>query len=276
MLAGRGLQWVRAQVIALPPHLALSHPAMPDLALMTELASALGHLRGRPSPLQDLAGRRFTAHHAKRAARRTLRWPHARPAMLPLVIAGRHLVPNDPDWRRARDLLMPEARRDPEHWLALAGPRDPEALAQAEALLGTPIPQDAATEVRIDRFARTLMRAYAFGMIRPDFGRVASYGIAFTTCLGFAEWATRRRRLVPLAQMVSCLRLIDPGHDVAPLLADIIPHQRPDGSFPVTMGHSLQDQDLAAGNWPTLMATLALHLALRKGGHELRPYPLAA
>lgn len=148
----------------------------------------------------------------------------------------------------------------------------PKALLpeQAEAFLRQPIPDDRLDEGMIDTYATVLSLAYRFGAERPRFASARSYGDAFANCLRLADWAQRKGKLLPLVQMIFCLCLIDPDHDVREMLADVISSQRPDGSFPARIGFGTADQEDEALR-PTLATVVALHMAIHRCWRTPRP-----
>lgn len=154
--------------------------------------------------------------------------------------------------------------------LARSGLSDPALLAEAEAFLRRPVAAERLTDRDIDAYFRVLSQCYRFGAKRPRFSSVRTYGDAFANCLRFADWAERRGRLMPLAQMVFGLCLIDPDHDVSAMLSDVIASQRPDGSFPERMGFGTAEGTTAALR-PTLAALLALHAVIYRRWRNPRP-----
>lgn len=261
MLATRGLEWLRQQIEALPAPLPPDNPGIVPLAAAGRIAPVLSGLRGRISPLEVLVARRLTPELAIEAAAQALscRDSHAAVGGADILLAGRSIASDHPLWQLACDHVAEDPDRDLVDRLALGAPTD-HLLPEAEAILTADMPDQVLTEAWIDRFARLLMQLYAHGAERPRFSDANIYGQVFTNCLRFCDWARHQRSLVATAQMAFCLRLIDPDHDLAPILAEVIPYQRPDGSFPARCGYSEAEQDFATGFRPTLMTVAALHL----------------
>lgn len=271
LLSARGLEWLRQRVMDLPDPLPPDHPDMAALALAAQVAPVLSGLRGHPSPLEDIVARRLATPLVLTAAGRFLDSRSADDAGL--VLAGRLIAPDQPLWRLAMSALADDPQATPADRLAAGAGRDPSAMAEAEALLTSQDPTiqpDALDDgpavaakqaEAINRMAWLLMQLYGFGASRPKFSHPRVYGTVFTRLLDCADWARRHGSITAMAQCAYCLRLIDPDHDIAPLIAEIIANQRPDGSFPAQAGNSSRDQDLATGAMPTLMALAALNLA---------------
>lgn len=257
-LAARGLEWIRQQVEDLPDPLPPAHAALAPLAASGRMAPVLSSLRGRRSPLEVIVARRLTADMVLEAASRVFDDRQGRKAQADLLLAGADLLGTHPLWQLACDHLAEDASVDLADRLALGAPLQ-DVLPEAEAKLIAHIPDEVLGEKWIDSFARLLMQVYAFGTRRPEFSSPRIYGQIFDNCLRHAEWAQKSASLPALAQMAFCLRLIDPDHDIVPLLAELIPFQRPDGSFPPRCGYSDADQDFATGFRPTLLAVAALH-----------------
>ncbi|MTD98806.1 hypothetical protein GIY56_00725 [Paracoccus sp. YIM 132242] len=267
LINARSQQWLRHQIELLPP---LSAPGDPHLAAVAEIAVA-AHictgLRGSPAPLQTFVGSRFTPEFT----RNFIDGLQCRSGMGQR--SGAALLGFLPQADVARISLADMSLTER---LALSGPSDPGLLAEAEVVLRSPIPEERLTEQDIDGYAHVLMLCYRFGAERPRFANTWTYGDAFANCLRFAAWAERKGKLMSLAQMCYCLCLIDPDHDVAPLLGDLIASQRPDGSFPARIGFGTADQDQSALR-PTLAALVALHMAVYRRWHNPRPsLPMAA
>lgn len=267
LINARSQQWLRQRIELWPLLTAPDDPHLADLAEITVAAHICSGLRGTPAPLQTFVRSRFTPEF-------TRDFIDSLPARSRTGNrSGLGLLRLLPQADTARITLsdMPLAER-----LALSGPSDAGLLAEAEAVLRSPIPEERLTEQDIDAHAHLLSLCYRFGAERPRFANARTYGDAFANCLRFADWAVRKGKLTSLAQMCYCLCLIDPDHDVAPLLADLIASQRPDGSFPARIGFGTADQDGAALR-PTLAALVALHMAVHRRWHNPRPsLPLAA
>ncbi|MBK4217368.1 hypothetical protein JJJ17_15675 [Paracoccus caeni] len=257
LLASRAQVWLRMQVQMLPDPLPDDHPELLRLAAAVPIARACSVLRGCRIPLEGFLEERLTADLIERA----LRAPEPRQVGT-LLLAGRHL-----DLDLARDPRFLATLRtlpdlDPGDRLVLGG--DSSVIGEIEQILRTPIPAERLDDHMVDRFAHLLMLIYDFGAIRPRLSSASAYGDIFANCLRFADWAQAKRRLSPLAQMIFCLSLIDPDHDVAPLLGETISCQRPDGSFPKWIGYGNVDQDLQMGLTPTLAAIAALFIVAHR------------
>lgn len=277
MLATRALGWFRQRIEALPDPLPLSHPAATDLARAARLAPVLTGLRGHPSPLQDLIARRLGPRQACEAASRLLADQGPQDAAtIAMVLAGGSVGGGHPLWRLAQAHLADLPPADLAERMAVTVVFDAGLRNEIEHLLITPIPDESLTEARIDLFARVLMQMFEFGARRPVLSHSRIFGDAFANCLRFADWAQRRGRLTPMAQMAFCLRLIDPDHDASSLMSVVIGHQRPDGSFPATASYGTRDQDLPSGSWSTLMALLALHQGAYRRTRFKLPVPRIA
>lgn len=267
LLSARGLEWFRQRVMDLPDPLPADHPDIAALALAGRMAPVLSGLRGHVSPLEDIVTRRLGLPLILAASARTLEGDSC-PRLAGVVLAGGLLAADQPLWRLAMAALADDMSGAPADRLA-AGARADEALvAEAEAVICCHGPVDAAG---IDRLSGVLMQLYAFGAARPQFSHPRIYGTAFARLLRCADWAGREGSIIAMAQTAYCLRLIDADHDIAPLIAEIIANQRPDGSFPAEASHCARDQDLLAGAWPTLMALAALNLAAWKRWRGPRP-----
>ncbi|WP_207100619.1 hypothetical protein [Paracoccus shandongensis] len=264
LINARSQQWLRNRIELWPLLSAPGDPHLADLAEITVAAHICSGLRGSPAPLQTFIRSRFTPEFTRDFLdSQPGRGSGSGAAFLRLL----------PQAELAR-VHLPEASLIER--LALSGPSDAGLLAEAEAALRSPIPDERLAEEDIDHYAHLLMLCYRFGAERARFANARTYGDAFANCLRFAAWAERKGRLTPLAQMCYCLCLIDPDHDVAPLLADLIASQRPDGSFPARIGFGTADQDQTAMR-PTLAALVALHMAVHRRWHHPRPsLPMAA
>ncbi|MDB6177610.1 hypothetical protein PAF17_08790 [Paracoccus sp. Z330] len=270
LLATRGLEWLRQQVLALPDPVPDDHPSVAQLALMSRIAPVLSGLRGHVSPLEDIVSRRLTSQLVQRAANRYLSGDTDR-ATVSCVLGGRIVAGDDPIWQLAVHAIAAGSGASPVDRLAAGATADGALLATIEADLCHPIPNETLTDAKIDSFAFQVMQLYQFGATRPKFSNPRVYGNVFTKLVASGEWAMRNGRLTSMCQIAYCLRLIDPDHDISDLIADIISHQRPDGSFPRSSGYSTQDQDLATGTWPTLMALAVLNFTAWQKWRGPRP-----
>lgn len=267
LINARSQQWLRNQIELLPLLSEPADPHLPDLADIAVAAHICTGLRGSPAPLQTFIRSRVTPDFTRDfiASLRERSQTDFRSGAALLCLS-----PQAGTMRISLPAMSPSER------LALSSDPNTALFAEAEAALRSPIPEERLTEQDIDGYAHVLMLCYRFGAERPRFADVRTYGEAFATCLRLADWAARKGLLMPLAQMCYCLCLIDPDHDVAPLLADVIASQRPDGSFPARIGFGTADQDRAALR-PTLAALVALHMAVHRRWHNPRPsLPLAA
>lgn len=290
LLSARALEWFRQHVTDLPEDLAPGHPDLPALAAAARIAPVLSGLRGHMSPLEDIVRRRLTPAMVLAASARLLDGKADRPTVA-LVLAGPASGSEGSGlWQLAMSALSEAhgaaaadgpagagASGAGAGWAALAdriaaaGRADAAMLALAEAAIVAPIPEETITEARIDGFARLIMQLYGFGASRPQFSHARLYGDVFTRFLRFADWSHRKGAVTAMAQSAFCLRLIDPDHDIAALISEIISNQRPDGSFPLRASHSTRDQGLSEGAWPTLMALAALNMATWRRWRAARP-----
>lgn len=255
LIAARSQNWLRQQIDLMDP----DDPSGSLLAEVAVTAQVCGGFRGTEAPLQAFLRRRLGT---KAAILVSPAW----------TVAGMTASPAGAE-------VGAEVGAGPAGGLAdrLArhGLSDPAVLAETEDFLRTPVPAERLTDVDVDAYARVLALCYRFGAARPRFASVRTYGDAFANCLRFADWAERRGRLMPLAQMVFCLCLIDPDHDGSAMLADVIGSQRPDGSFPARMGFGTADGTTAALR-PTLAVLLALHAVIYRRWRNPRPGLLLA
>ncbi len=267
LITARSLQWLRGRIEQMPMAPLPGSPAITDLANIAVVANICSGFRGSEAPLQTFLRSRFTSSFIETFILDFQCSPASS------IYPGSALLRFLP----SQDLIqiLPGARPLPER-LALSDLSCRNLLAEAAAFLRRPVPEECLTDDTIDTYARVLGLCYRFGEERPRFDDVRTYGDAYANCLRFADWAQRKGHLVPLAQMGFCLCLIDPDHDIAPMLADVISSQRPDGSFPTRLGFGTADQDGAALQ-PTLAALAALQIATHGRWHGLPPsVPLAA
>ncbi|MBO9455204.1 hypothetical protein J7376_07830 [Paracoccus sp. R12_1] len=269
MLAARGLDWTRQRVMDLPDPLSPNHPAAAQVAQLARLAPVLSGLRGHMSPLEDIAARRLCPVMVREASERGLTGKMTA-TLRELIAAGELVSGDDPAWQMARLAVVDDPETDLADRLALAVEPMPELMAEAEAAICAQIPQEVICDARISRFARLLMQVYRFGAARPPFADARSFGHAHEKARRFAEWARRKGRVVALAQSLVCLRLLDPDHDMAEDLSEIISSQRPDGSFPEKVGFSTADQDLRTGLEATMIVLITLHLCAYGGWRRSR------
>lgn len=267
LIGARSQQWLRFRIEQFPTEARLDHDHLDDLAEIAVAAYICTGLRGTAAPVETFLRGHFT--------------PDFVGIFLSSLGRGRARTSRGTAMFR---ILTPEDRAGIELWqplsladrLALSDRLDAPLLAEAQAFLKAPVPEEQLTEGVIDTYARVLALCYRFGAERPRFADSRTYGDAYANCLRFADWAQRKGRLTPLAQLCFCLRLIDPDHDVSPMLADIVASQRPDGSFPVQVGFGTGDQDREALA-PTLAALVAVHMAVYRQWRRPQPtLPLAA
>lgn len=267
LITARSQQWLRNRIDLMPRH-AVRDGQIDDLAEIAVAAHICTGLRGTEAPLQvfirsrlapefiDLFIARFQSGVAKGEYRGS--------ALL-------RCLPSDHRSRIRVSDALPLADR-----LASTDMPDAPLWAESEEMLRRPIPTELLDDQTVETYARVLALCYRFGAERPRFASPRAYGDAFANCLRIAGWAQRHGRLMPLVQMIFCLCLIDPDHDVTPMLSDVIASQRPDGSFPARIGFGTADQDGGALR-PTLAALVALHMAIHRRWRAPRPdMPMAA
>lgn len=267
LICARSQQWLRNRIQLFPVSPEPGHDHLDGLAEIAVAAHVCTGLRGSVAPLET-----FLRGHVT---------PDFTAAFLSSFRQG-----SPRDWRGGavlrilppRDLAGIAPQQDwplPDR-LALCSQPQAALLAEAQAFLRTPVPDERLTEQVIDSHARVLALCYRFGAERPRFADARTYGDAFANCLRFADWAERKGRLMPLAQMCYCLCLIDPDHDGMAMLADVLSSQRPDGSFPHRIGFGTADQGCEALG-PTLAALVALHMAVHRRWRQPQPgLPMAA
>ncbi len=267
LIGARSQQWLRNQ-IDLMPRDAISDAQIDDVAEIAVAAHICTGLRGTEAPLQAFIRSRSTPEFTDLFMARFQSGKAIRAYLGTAVL--RCLSPDRLDWVEASDAL------DVADRLALTDMPDAALLAAAEAVLRRPIPEERLDDQTVESYASLLALCYRFGAERPRFSDPRAYGDAFANCLRFADWAERNGRLVPLVQMIFCLCLIDPDHDVMPLLADVIASQRPDGSFPARIGFGTADQDGTALR-STLATVVALHMVIHRRWRTPQPsVPMAA
>lgn len=267
LIAARAQQWLRNRIDLLPQE-EIPDAQIDELAEIALAAHICTDLRGSEAPLQVFIRNRFS------------------PAFTDLFLNRPQNVKADHQHRGVAFLrCLPSSQRDriaatgnlslPAR-LALTDSLDAQLRSEAEAMLRRPVPDEQMNDQVVETCVSVLALCYRFGAERPRFASPRTYGDAFDNCLRFADWAQRNRRLLPLVQAIHGLCLIDPGHDVTPMLADVIASQRPDGSFPARIGFGTADQDDAALR-PTLGTLVALHVAIHSRWHAPRPtVPMAA
>lgn len=267
LIVARSQQWLRTRLDRMPAAPRTGDPAVAELAEIAVAANICSGLRGTEVPLETFLRSRFTPAFI---AELVLDFQdHPSTGGYPGAALFRFLPPPEVMLIDSRGRALPDR-------LALSDPASRELLDEAELFLCRSVPDECLTEDIVDGYARVLALCYRFGAERPRFASARTYGEAFATCLRLADWAQRKGRLRPLAQMCLCLCLIDPDHDASPMLADIIASQRPDGSFPARLGFGTADQDSTALR-PTLATLVTLHLAVYGRGRSPGPtLPIAA
>nr|WP_111298688.1 hypothetical protein [Paracoccus saliphilus] len=278
LLSNRGLEWLRQKIMDLPDPCPVDHPGLGPLAMAAGCAPVLGGLRGRISPLEVIVLRRFRPLLLRQAAQRVVDGDR-RPAILDLVVAGGLVARTDPVWQLACDTLAEDAEVPLELRLTLSD--DPGLVSQAEALLTTPPSAWMFTPCHVRRVATLVAALYRHGAARPRLSSARQFSAIFDHLKALAVWAQAAGCTLSVARIAFCLRLVDPDHDIADLVADLIQVQRPDGSFPPRLGFSTCDQTFADGVEATLLVVMALHLATYRRWRGptpvwLRPQPLHA
>lgn len=277
MLSARGLGWFKSRVDALPSPVALDHPDLIWLARAAQVAPVLTGLRGHPSPLEEIVARRVEPDLARNVANAFLQQTNLGEGGLARILLACESVGHDcPQWQLARAQLAENPPADLDIRLAVCSQPDASLLAEIEALLTAPVPEERLTEAHVDLFARTLMQLYRFGATRPRLSQPKIYGEVFANCLRFAQWGRRQQSMLAMAQMTVCLRLIDADQDVAELVGELISHQRPDGSFPVRAAYGTRDQSLDEAAAPSLMTILALHQCTFRRWRQAPPARITA
>lgn len=258
LIAARGQQWLRTQ-IGLMANDPASCEGLAEIAIAAHICTGL---RGTETPLRTFLRSRISDDDFDillgRFQKDKLNFANSRHAAC-LVASGDFSPP-----MLASGISLPAVRSPVTD--------KPDALVpdQAEAFLRQPVPDDRLDEGMIETYAWVLAITYRFGAERPRFASARSYGDAFANCLRLADWAQRKGKLLPLVQMIFCLCLIDPDHDVREMLADVISSQRPDGSFPARIGFGTADQGDEALR-PTLATVVALHMAIHRRWRTPRP-----
>lgn len=262
MLASRGLEWLRQHVEALPDPLPSQHPAIPHLSTAAWIGQILSGLRGCKSPLQVIVARRLSPEILSSIARQIAdHETNPSSEVVEAILAAQAVLADDPRYQLARQILTDETPDALADRLRIECPPAEDLLHQAEDFVVAPMPPEALSQAYLERFTMVLMRLYAFGARRPQFSHPRIYGQVFANCLSYVEWARKEQSLIATVQLAFCLRLIDPDYDIAPMLAEVIPYQRPDGSFPARSAYSTECQELDDGVWATLMTVAALHMA---------------
>ncbi|MFN3527374.1 MAG: hypothetical protein ACK4YU_14930, partial [Paracoccus sp. (in: a-proteobacteria)] len=108
----------------------------------------------------------------------------------------------------------------------------------------------------------------------PRLSHPARHGEIMAQVRHWAGLAPALRCTALVAQVITCLRLIDPDHDIRDLMGHLFPLQRPDGSFPALLTQGDASHDLPTGATPTLSVLLTLHVAVMRrwcGPRPLQP-----
>ncbi|WP_022706874.1 hypothetical protein [Paracoccus zeaxanthinifaciens] len=257
LLAERGLEWLRRHIMDLPDPCPADHPALPALAATGRLAPMLSALRGRPSPLESLVGRRLPPDLLRDAALRVTEGARDGTTLL-LMQAG---APDTQPWRLACDQLASDTGLPLTDRLPFA---KHDLLPKAERLLDR---ADAETSLTL------MLHLWRFGTARPQL----SDRWAVTRIHDRLQWllqdASDRRDTTDLASTLVSLTLIDPGFDPGRHAADLIASQRSDGSFGARLGEGVLNQSLCDGATPTLAAIHALHAMGWRRGQPSVPTP---
>ena len=262
VLAARGMEWARHRFEDLPDPLSADHPSVAALSQAARFAPVCSGLRGKVSPLEIFVRLRLDDRLVDEACA-FAEGSNPDRATVDLLAAAQGMgIGDSVRVHRAVKTIRRRDDLDLAQRLALQTLPEPHLLAEAEEWLRTPMQSRCITPDRADLFGRVLMQLYGFGARRPKFASPRTYGEIFDNCLLIADWATAGKHLKALAQIVYCIRLIDPDHDVRPWLAEVIASQRPDGSFPARTGFGTADQDLEGAGQATIMAIAALHIAL--------------
>ncbi|MDO5647927.1 hypothetical protein [Paracoccus sp. (in: a-proteobacteria)] len=268
VLSARGIDWLQQQITDIDDPQGLDPDALTAMAEVGQVAAVLTGLRGRPSSLQIVASWCLTAPLIRDAAARVLAGDTDRP-WPELVLAGRTICHDDPRWQLACQHLS-EAMDQPLYLrLALGDATDLPQMA--EQALTAPLPADPDPDY-CRFYADLLMRFYEFGAIQPRLQHAANVGQMLQSCQRLAQMAVERACTLSLARMIFCIGLVDPGHDVAPLLAHLMNAQRPDGSFAAALQDDGDAPDLHIAIGATLWSCAALHLA-NLGGWRGQPQP---
>lgn len=262
LLSARALNWVRHALDAEPAP-APGSTGMIPLAAAGRLVPVLAGWRGTPTPLEDFVRRHLSAETVNDSCGLVMAGADQATALAQTVLAGRDLALGDGDTvaaaaaELARNLSLPLHLR-----LALTGTSGPDLLAEAEDMLRQPVQPCWQSPEQAQAFAQTVLQLYRHGTHRPQFSSARAYGEIFANGLAIADHARSRGQVVPLAQMAVALRMIDADFDIHPTIADLIPFQRPDGSFPAVLKYGTTDQTLPLGADPTLSVIAILYVAL--------------
>lgn len=268
LLSARAVDWLRQHVMDLPDPLPDDHPDLPVLAHAARIAPALTGLMGRPSPVEVLVRRRLTPGHIQRAAARLLAG-QPRNGDGDLLVAGVLLTPDDALWQLARDQLASDPTQPLSLRLSLAADR--ALISQAETALLAPLPACVSAGLLTERTG-TLIALWQHGAVAPRLSHPARHGEIMGHVRHWATLAPALRCTALMAQVITCLRLIDPDHDIRDLMGHLFPLQRPDGSFPALLAQGGDaSHDLPTGATPTLSVLLTLHVAVMRRWRGPRP-----
>ncbi len=257
LLANRGLEWLRQKIMDLPDPCPPDHPDLAGLVLAARVAPILSGLRGRISPLEVIVLRRLTPEAIRSGLLRVL--DGSRSSLdLDLVQAGGLMMQDDPLWQLAGVTLAEDDDLPLQSRLAFR--KDPDLIRQAEVYLTAPPDPFMIGPDHVARFAQMLMLLYHFGARRPALSGPRAFTAIHHHLMILQRWSQASTCTASKAQVILCLRLIDPDHELGEMLSDLIQTQRPDGSFPARTGFSTQDQDFAAAVLPTALAVTALHM----------------
>lgn len=255
LLSNRGLEWLRRHIMAMPDPMPLDHPDLGALAMVGQVAPVLTGLRGRISPIEVIVTRRLTADLVRAGAVRVLEGARD-DALVRLMLAGGLVARDEPLWQLACDALADDPALPLAQRLALSD--DPSLSARAEAVLTAPPDHPSAEDVAIR--CEVLMQLCHHGARRPRLSGPRVFAVVFDNLRTLSLWAQKRGCTASVARLAFCLRLLDPDHPVADMMADMMQAQRPDGSFPARLGFGTVDQALSDAVVPTLTVAMALHL----------------
>lgn len=258
LVAGRTIEWLRQQVMALPDPLPLDHPCLPAMTRIAAAAPVLSVLLGRPSPVEVLARRRLDPAVLRDGARRALSGTH--PPDASLILAGGLIAPHDAMWQLARQHLAEHPQTAPLVQLQLGMATAEDRLAVEDQVL-SPLPRVIEPALLCAR-ARLVCAMW----LRPEWMRGLSRPAHASRILDqlalWADLATGLEDSAALAWAISGMRLIDPHGAQDRHLSRLIALQRPDGSFPRRLRPDDGTGDLA-GDCNTILAViLALQLSV--------------
>ncbi|WP_378943278.1 hypothetical protein [Paracoccus sp. R86501] len=257
MVSARGMDWLQRKILALPEACVPDHPDMPGLATAARVAPILSGFRGRISPLEVIVKRRVSSDMVRQAAQRCLDGARDYPT-LQLFQAGNFMTPHDPLWQLACQALADDGGIP----LACRLGADRKDRLESVAELALTRPYRNLTSDQVTAYAQIVAQIYELGMGRPRLSDKRSITKIYDTLRQMADWGMQERCTTSVAWTAFCLRLIDPDHDITEAAAELMQHQRSDGSFPARLVNDDQPQEFTDAAFPTLLAILALHSAL--------------